>query len=125
SFHVVLIGMLSSFFNALAPTYIYTLSLHDALPICLFSLRAGTARHGYRPDPSDDGGGLSAARVGHQATGHRRGVPVTAGFPSGQAVVAECPRPAEHYAHPGRARPGGDQAGVALNRSLANYPKNQ
>src|SRR5699024_11334433 len=27
---------LSFFFNAPAPTYIYTLSLHDALPICFF-----------------------------------------------------------------------------------------
>src|SRR5947208_10352760 len=34
--HVVLILYLFFFFNDTAPTEIYTLSLHDALPICLW-----------------------------------------------------------------------------------------
>src|SRR5947209_11693555 len=44
----------SFFFNDTAPTDIYTLSLHDALPICLGvyvrqALRSDVARHRLRP----------------------------------------------------------------------------
>src|SRR5437763_12034007 len=39
----MLIGFLSFFFNDTAPTALYTLSLHDALPICS---RCRTARRG-------------------------------------------------------------------------------
>src|SRR5438552_19085179 len=38
------------FFNATAPTAIYTLSLHDALPICLFRVRTLEPDHHRHPD---------------------------------------------------------------------------
>src|SRR2546426_5458928 len=37
------------FFNDTATTEIYTLSLHDALPICRGGARAGAPRRGRRP----------------------------------------------------------------------------
>src|SRR2546430_5958000 len=40
------------FFNDTATTEIYTLSLHDALPICLLLLRDGPAAASRRPAPA-------------------------------------------------------------------------
>src|SRR2546430_13922532 len=46
------------FFNDTATTEIYTLSLHDALPICLVD--AGLRRpHGQEPRQRDDGRGVA------------------------------------------------------------------
>src|SRR3712207_8469221 len=42
------------FFNDPAPTEIYTLSLHDALPICHADPHA---RHGWHPNPAGPAGG--------------------------------------------------------------------
>src|SRR5436305_8529023 len=47
------------FFNATAPTEIYTLSLHDALPICM----AGSRSHRYRHGHSAGGAGANVAAV--------------------------------------------------------------
>src|SRR2546422_3484694 len=64
------------FFNDTATTEIYTLSLHDALPICQHGrTRSGLSR-------SDHGGGGSR-REAHQAV--RRPRPVRACGPDGQA----------------------------------------
>src|SRR3712207_8333801 len=43
-----MIGLLCFFFNDTATTEIYTLSLHDALPICLVAERGGTVVCGGR-----------------------------------------------------------------------------
>src|SRR3712207_8290846 len=64
------------FFNDTATTEIYTLSLHDALPICTRSLHAGRgdAAGSQRPDPTDRaGGGVSGTRTDCQ---HRYGAGV-------------------------------------------------
>src|SRR3712207_7684634 len=71
------------FFNDTATTEIYTLSLHDALPICDRSpaagvgqgapARAGPRAPGSRRPRPDDGRSLPAASLGRPATARRRG----------------------------------------------------
>src|SRR2546430_8386195 len=60
------ISSLFFFFNDTAPTEIYTLSLHDALPI---SLPAGGYRHRRRL-PSEPAGFTRHRRAGEQICGH-------------------------------------------------------
>src|SRR5688572_32220543 len=63
--------MLFFFFNDTTTTYIYTLSLHDALPI---SRNAASCRHGSCPTsaPSRRSCGLARAGAGRPAYGTSR-----------------------------------------------------
>src|SRR5690349_22102253 len=58
--HVIYISTSLVFFNDTATTEIYTLSLHDALPI---SLAAGRPARGPEPAASGDGVGERARRL--------------------------------------------------------------
>src|SRR3712207_7784723 len=88
------------FFNDTATTEIYTLSLHDALPIC--------ARQGA--------GGAVAPHAARLRRGGARGdrEPVRAA----RAHGARVPRPGDVGAL--RARQGGDRKSTRLNSSHAN-----
>src|SRR2546428_14061079 len=82
------------FFNDTATTEIYTLSLHDALPICPRRpcVGAAAARGGLRPADQPAGGGHERAR---------RGVLV----PGGRALApAHRPRSVAPAARPARGR---------------------
>src|ERR1043166_10228097 len=57
----------SFFVNDTATTEIYTLSLHDALPIC----------RGYRSRPRTAGCGAGRGRTTHRSEEHTSGTPVT------------------------------------------------
>src|SRR2546430_7562989 len=59
--------MIFFFFNDTATTEIYTLSLHDALPIC--GGVAGGAS-GARAGPADRGARRDAARIAHRSEEH-------------------------------------------------------
>src|SRR5438876_8987033 len=61
TFSTVAVILLLFFFNDTAPTEIYTLSLHDALPICAHIHRGAGARRGDRIRP---GAGAAAVAAG-------------------------------------------------------------
>src|SRR2546429_4506774 len=63
------------FFNDTATTEIYTLSLHDALPICLRRTqprRSAAAHRGRRGDDSDEGRSGVGKRGGSRAAQDRK-----------------------------------------------------
>src|SRR5690606_41581721 len=66
------------FFNAPATAYLYTLSLHDALPICRLLPRAALSRRSDRrvaspPDPADRGRQAGRATALRQVAVHDAG----------------------------------------------------
>src|SRR5690348_17901310 len=82
---------LGIFFNDTAPTEIYTLSLHDALPICAGGLAGHRARRrrvhagvgaGLAAGPAVPGGGLDAAARRGVAGRDRKSTRLNSSHPS-------------------------------------------
>src|SRR3712207_7488174 len=79
-----LVYVLFFFFNDTATTEIYTLSLHDALPICDAVAGAGRGR-GFRTRGVPNGAHADELRRAHQA--HRRSEEHTSELQSRQYLV--------------------------------------